>query len=235
MKKLLGFSVLLCLILLCFSTIVNADSFKVILTPDKNKLKPGDEVEVKIKISDINIGESGMNTLEAKLVYDESIFEKVEQEDISSKNNWSLTYNSEETEQKGKMLAMILSTGVKTEQEIGSIKLKVRKDLTSTTKTKQTEIKFNNISTNNGVSIINEENKVIPITLEFENVVEPTTPTQPSTPVPTVQPVTSEDKTVAEGSVPQTGTNEIVVLSVMAVITLIGTITFIRYRNIIIK
>ncbi|MBP3255339.1 MAG: hypothetical protein J6M60_02470 [Clostridia bacterium] len=237
MKKKLGILVVLCIMLLCFSTIVLADSFTLTATPDKSSLKPGDEVEITLKISDINAGTNGINALEAKLQYDESVFEKVSQDDVSSKNNWSLTYNDENTIQKGKMLAMILSAGVKNDQEIGGVKLRVKDDLTSTTLTKQTEVKLVNVSTNNGTAIINEVDKNIPLTLQFDKVVEASEVKQVdiNNQEPQVNENKTNDKTVAEGSVPQTGTNEVILLFIVGTISVIGIYTYVRYKKIIIK
>lgn len=168
MKKYIGIIIIICIFLFCFFSVVNANSFKLLATPNKTTLKPGDEVEITLKLADIDIGTNGINAVEAKLVYNENIFETVTQNDIKSMNNWGITYNGENTAQKGKILGIILSTGVKNDQEIATIKLKVKSNITSNAKTKETNINITNIITNDGSKLIYEEDKEIPITIEFD-------------------------------------------------------------------
>ena len=105
------------LLLILLPTQVQADSFKFNATANKNNVQPGETVTITLNVSDINAGELGINTVEAYLEYDSTIFEEVTQSDIESLNNWSITYNEEETEYKGKMLAVILQDGVTEDQK----------------------------------------------------------------------------------------------------------------------
>ena len=254
MKKFIVISIAL-IFLLSIVTVVNAESFSFIVSPNKTTLKPGDEFELTLKIANIDVGENGINAIEAKLQYDENIFEKVTQENITSLNNWSLTYNGEETTNKGKMLAMKLSAGEKTNQEIGKIKLKVRENLTNTTSTKQTNITVVNIATNNGTSLVNETDKEIPLTITFDKVSSGDTSSTNTNNSSsnnsnnnnnsTVNNSSNENKqssvsdlvkngdnTTATGNVPQTGINEIVCVSTLIIPTILGIAGYIGYKRI---
>lgn len=110
-------------------------------TPSSTKLNEGEEITITLELSDIKMGQDGINTFGGKLEYDENIFEKVTSDDISSQNNWSIAYNDEETAKKGTFLATI-NTGTSKNQVIGIIKLKVKTNL----KSQDTEIKFTSLS-----------------------------------------------------------------------------------------
>ena len=59
---------------------VKADTsttFKANLTANKTSIKAGEEITVTIGVSDINMGENGINTLEGKINYDTNIFEAI--------------------------------------------------------------------------------------------------------------------------------------------------------------
>lgn len=110
-------------------------------TPSSTKLNEGEEITITLELSDIKMGQDGINTFGGKLEYDENVFEKVTSDDISSQNNGSIAYNDEETAKKGTFLATI-NTGTSKNQVIGIIKLKVKTNL----KSQDTEIKFTSLS-----------------------------------------------------------------------------------------
>lgn len=110
-------------------------------TPSSTKLNEGEEITITLELSNIKMGQDGINTFGGKLEYDENVFEKVTSDDISSQNNWSIAYNDEETAKKGTFLATI-NTGTSKNQVIGIIKLKVKTNL----KSQDTEIKFTGLS-----------------------------------------------------------------------------------------
>lgn len=110
-------------------------------TPSSTKLNEGEEITITLELSEIKMGQDGINTFGGKLEYDENVFEKVTSDDISSQNNWSIAYNDEKTAKKGTFLATI-NTGTSKNQVIGIIKLKVKTNL----KSQDTEIKFTGLS-----------------------------------------------------------------------------------------
>ena len=69
-------------------------------TPSSTKLNEGEEITITLELSEIKMGQDGINTFGGKLEYDENVFEKVTSDDISSQNNWSIAYNDEETAKK---------------------------------------------------------------------------------------------------------------------------------------
>ena len=144
MKKVLISTLTLTLILILMLGLVScvqAASLKFTPTASTTNLKEGDEITITLNLSDIDMGEDGINSFGGKLVYDENIFEKVTTSSFSSQNNWSIAYNDEATEKKGTFLATI-NAGAKDNQTIGTLKLKVKKNIKSTT----TKVQFTELS-----------------------------------------------------------------------------------------
>ena len=71
-----------------------------------------------------------------------------------------MTYNDEAGAHQGNFLISNIVAGIKTEQKIGEIKLKVKKDVKEGT---NTEIKIKNITSNDGGEIVKESDKSISI------------------------------------------------------------------------
>lgn len=136
---------------------VSAASIKFTAAPSATTVDAGKTITISLKISDIDAGELGINTLSCVFKYDENVFEDVK---VTSKNNWSITYNDEKgNAQYGTLLAMLLSAGVKTDQDIGTITLKVKENA----KGKTGNINFTQIASNDGTNNIPVADKTIAI------------------------------------------------------------------------
>lgn len=119
------------------------------------ELNMGDTVSVKIEVNEINQVE-GINVIQGKLEYDKDIFEKVENEDFKLSNNWSIAYNDENTESEGKFILLNLAEGIKEDQEIGEVELKVKDNI----KTTDTIIKLSQMCTAEDDDVIELEDNV---------------------------------------------------------------------------
>lgn len=160
---------LMLIVLTTISTISLADtsmSFKATLSPTSKTLKPGEEIEISVNVSDIDMGEYGINALEGTLKYDKEIFETVKSSNIQSKNNWTVTYNDENSTKNGKFLAANLSSGVKENTTILTVTLKVK---TTLNQSKTTLIYFEDITSNNGTDLVNPGTKTVNVTINVEN------------------------------------------------------------------
>ena len=170
MKKVISSLTIIMLVLtIILPTCVLADSFNLSATLSKTQLAPGDEVTLTLKLQNIDMGESGMNAVEAKLEYDEDIFEKVTEDDVNGASAWSITYNDEDTNpDKGKMLAMTLKAGVKVDTTIGTITFRVKNQVSNDAINAAKPIKLKNITGNNGVELISDTDKTINYTVGVE-------------------------------------------------------------------
>ena len=138
----------------------NAASFTFKAEANKTEAKPGDEIVISMGISNIDMGDLGINAIEGILDYDDEVFEKVSRDDIGLQNNWTMTYNEEAGAHEGNFLISNIVAGIKTEQKIGEIRLKIREDAKANT---ETEIKIKDITSNDGGVLVKESDKSIVI------------------------------------------------------------------------
>ena len=114
-----------------------------------DEVKMGETVTLKLTVNQID-QKNGINILQGKLEYDKDIFEKVENKDFEVKDNWSIVYNDQDTDAEGKFIILSLTNGIKQDQEIGSVNLKVKDNIEST----NTTVKISEISTVENEKII---------------------------------------------------------------------------------
>lgn len=162
MKKLVAQIIIVILILGALGNTVQATSFNLGVTPDKESIAPGEELEITLDISNINLGDEGINTIEGMLEYNPNVFEKLENSNFASLNGWAFTLNSEESSQNGKFLGILLGEGIKTNQTVAKIKLKAKTEINDQT----TEVKIKDIQSNDGSNMVKEENKEIIVKIE---------------------------------------------------------------------
>ena len=222
----IGMMIIITMALVTVSNGASTSTFKASLTASTATLKPGEEVTVTVSVSDINMGTNGINTLEGKIKYDTNIFEEVKSSSRQSLNNWTTTYNDESSTLNGKFLAVNLSNGVKENTQIFSVKFKVKSDISETT---ETQIDFENITSNDGTDLINVGTKSVKLTINVENTgVGTQTPstnennTNNGNNTETNKNTTITDKTQSAGILPNTGKSItiIIAITILAVIVI---------------
>ena len=88
--------VIIAMLLVCVcATIANALSFSVIMEPSKRVVPASTEFTVEIKVSNLDVGTNGINTLSGNLIYDTAVFETIGESSIEGRNGWSHSYNPE--------------------------------------------------------------------------------------------------------------------------------------------
>ena len=166
MKKKILLTTTLLFTLMCLITNVNAaSSFEAEAKATTDILKPGEEVTITLSVSDIDMGTDGINVIEGKINYDRDIFEEIELTDIQTYNGWATTYNDEKSTSNGKFLSVNLSKGIKDDNEIISVKFKVKEDIKEKT---NTQIGFEDVTSNDGVDLINAGTKTVDLKIEVE-------------------------------------------------------------------
>lgn len=219
---------------------VYALSFKFKVTANKTEAKAGDEIIVSMEISDIDMGELGINAIESILDYDDKIFETVTREDITVQNNWTMTYNQEAGAHDGNFLVSNIIAGVKENQKIGEIKFKIREDVKQGT---TTEIKFKNVTSNDGGNLVKENDKSVAIKIIGEtkpenpsntNVISPIENTNTTQKVPNTTNNNTVKNVNQNNKLPYTGTTDFIKVAV-ALVTIASIIGYIKYKQIKIK
>lgn len=232
MKKIISFVTIL--MVLCVSaSVVNATTIKgftFTATPDNTEITAGESVTITITVGDIELGSNGMNTLEGQIGFDSNIFEALSEDDIVGQNNWSASINAEADNAKyGTFFFNQTSSGVKEETVVGSITLKTKTTIQEDT---PTVITITNIQSNDGIDLVPTEDEVITININAAtgtpdpevneipemNIItnEVKDPTVNEAETPNVM-VNKVDTTIKDGTLPQTGENVFIGMSVLAV------------------
>lgn len=201
-------------------------SFKFTPAPSATEVKNGDTVKIALKLSDINVGDVGINTFSFKLNYDENFFENVS---ITSKNNWTITYNDEkDNEEYGKVLAILLVSGVTDDQEIGEISLKVKNNIEA----KSGQVKFTEVTTNNGTSIVSETDKTVTVNIKEEPKEDENDKNNEGN-----QEKPDNNKTDPDGNntskdpIPQTGVSQNALIIAIVTTSLVAVVSYILYKR----
>ena len=132
-------------------------SIKTTLNANMIELRVGQDVTVTLNLGNYEDIKNGYNAYKATLVYDQNIFEKVDQDDFGSLNHWEeLQYNSV----TGEFVA-IKKIGSKVLENVVQIKLKVKNTVPAT----KTTIKIKDIVTSEGKKDIFIQDKNIEVNI----------------------------------------------------------------------
>lgn len=219
--------------LITVSNGASTSTYKASATASTTTLEPGEEVIVTIAVSDINMGTNGINTLEGKIKYDTNIFEEVKSDSIQSLNNWTTTYNDESSTLNGKFLAVNLSNGIKESTQIFKVTFKVKSDISET---KETQIDFEDITSNDGTDLVNVGTKSVKLTIKAESTPIPEEPsknennTNNENITETNKNTAITDKTQSATKLPNTG-KSIAVVFILLVAVIVLIILGIKNKN----
>ena len=217
--------------ILMLGTMVEAESgssFKATVSSTKTSVKSGEEITITVSVSDIQMGEKGINTLEGTLQYDKDIFEEIKSSNIQSQNNWTITYNDESSTLNGKFLAVNLSEGIKENTDIFSIKFKVKKDITES---KTTQITFNNVTSNDGKDLVNIGTKSVNIKINVDEEVKEEPKNQIKD---NIKNTTIVDNTKSKTILPKTVISKIILIIISLISLVVITLALIcrKYKDI---
>lgn len=160
-RKILKISIVVMLLVCVCATIVNALSFSVTMTPSSKVIPASTEFTVEIKVSNLDVGTNGINTLSGNLIYDDKVFEPIGESSIEGRNGWSHSFNPEND---GKITLTKMSF-VKTDEEVFQVTFKTKSELTDNTKGL---IQFKGVTASNSVSSITASDVSIEITIGEE-------------------------------------------------------------------
>lgn len=147
MKKIFVIKVIIIAILLIIacSTIVSALSFTATMTPSSTTVAESSEFTVTIKVSNLDVGQNGINALSGYLKYDTTVFEVISESSIEGLNGWSQTFNPD----NGK-ITLTKTSFVKSEESVFLITFKTKSGISG----KSGPISFTNILASNSAQEI---------------------------------------------------------------------------------
>ncbi len=263
MKKNVKILLISLLILSIISITGSVSAFSVEMKLESSsKIKPGNTIEVMLKISNIDAG-NGINAIGATLEYDKNVFDEVTQDSFVGVNSWSIGSYSTETQ----ILTILRSSKVNTASDILKLTLRVKDNANVNSST----IRYKEITTSGGSPLdggtgdidVQEVSVTIPkdtstnteqppVTNEVTtNTTTNETTTNTTTNLTTntmqgtntVNTNTTKTNTVktntnngsASGKLPQTGENIGGIIAGVSIIAVIAIVAFIKYRNLDIK
>lgn len=142
-KKVFKVLIMITVLAIAISTVVQAASFTASMTPSSTTVAPETEFTVTVKISNLDVGSNGINSLSGYLTYDTSVFETINESSIEGVNDWKPTYTSE----NGK-ITLLKTQFVKTEEAVFQITFKTKSETDLKNKTSG-QIKFGTIIASN--------------------------------------------------------------------------------------
>lgn len=128
-RKLCVVTLILILLINILAVNVKAISFSTTMTPNNTKVPAGGEFMVTVKLSNVDVGDDGINTYSATLGYDSEVFEPLTGSSVEGSNSWMSAYATG----TGK-ITLTKTTLVKSDEEIMEISLKVKEDVADGTK-----------------------------------------------------------------------------------------------------
>ena len=239
-KKILKIAIIAMLLICVCSTLVSALSFTATMTPSKKVVPESTEFTVEIKVSNLDVGANGINSLSGHLKYDKNIFETISESSIEGRNGWSHSFNAEND---GK-ITLTKTSFVKTEEEVFQVtfKTKSKEDLAEV-ENKKGMIQFTGITASNSASDITANDISVEITIGQEeenpgstatNGTLQVTPTANTTNTNTntnkVAPYVGSTNTTEE-SIPHTGVEDTVMYLMFAVIA-VAIVFYIKFERI---
>ena len=228
-KKFLKISIVTMMLILVYSTIVNALSFTATMTPSSTTVAESTEFTIAIKVSNLDVGQNGINSLSGYLKYDTSIFEVISDSSIEGLNSWSPTFNSE----NGK-ITLTKTTFVKSEESVFQITFKTKSGVSGKTGT----ISYTNIVASNSEQEISAADISTTITVGSA-----TTNTQTIVPIVpannttknvinnTARYNTVNSASEIDDEIPYTGTED-TVMYMMVVVLALALIFYIKFQRI---
>lgn len=162
-KKFFKIAIVMVLLVFVYSSVVNALSFTATMTPSKTTVPESTEFTVSVKVSNLDVGANGINSLSGYLKYDNNVFEKIGDTSIEALSGWSVSYNAENDK-----VALTKTSFVKTEESVFQVTFKTKSEVAA----ESGKIEFTNILASNSASDINASDISITINIGEESTEE---------------------------------------------------------------
>lgn len=155
-SNVLKISIIAIMLVFVYTTVVSALSFTPVMTPSSTVVAEATEFTIEVKVSNLDVGDNGINTMSGVLEYEDKVFEKISASSIEGLNSWNPTYNAE----TGKITLTKLEF-VKEEEKVFQVTFKTKTGISGQTG----EIKFVDIMAANNSSEINAQDISTTITI----------------------------------------------------------------------
>ena len=144
-RKFLIIALVVVLVIALLVNTVNADSFIATITPSKTTVAESTEFTVTVKVSNIDAGENGINSISGIFSYDTKVFESITSSSISGLNGWQPNYFPD----TGKIV-LLKTSFAKNDEDVLQVTLKTK----ASTAGKSGVISFKSVTASNSNSDI---------------------------------------------------------------------------------
>lgn len=144
-KKVFSIILIITLIVFAMTTAASALSFTATMTPSATTVAEASEFAVKIRVSNLDVGTNGINSLSGYLKYDTEVFETISESSIEGLNGWTAKFDAS----TGK-IELTKTSFVTSAQEVLNIAFKTKSDVSG----KSGTISYSNIVASNSESDI---------------------------------------------------------------------------------
>lgn len=155
-KRILKVTIIMIMFTLVYVTIANALSFTATMNPSSTTVAESTEFTVVIKVSNLDVGTNGINSLSGYLKYDKDVFETITSSSIDGLNSWSPEYSSDSDK-----ITLTKSTFVKSEEGVFQVTFKTKSGVSGQTG----KIQFTNVVASNSDSEIQAQDVSTEITI----------------------------------------------------------------------
>lgn len=135
-KKFLKIVIIMIMLVITYSTIVNALSFTATMETNSTTVPEATEFTVTVKVSNLDAGPNGINGLSGYIKYNKDVFETINESSVEGINGWNAQYASD-----SQKITLTKTTFVKTEESVFNVTFKTKTAITG----KEGLIQFNNI------------------------------------------------------------------------------------------
>ena len=149
-RKFFKIAIIAVLLVCVWSTLASALSFTATMTPSSKVVPASTEFTVEIKVSNLDVGANGINSLSGYLKYDDKVFETISESSIEGRNGWSHSFNAEN---EGK-ITLTKTSFVKTEEEVFQVTFKTKAKEELESEDAKGLIQFTGITASNSASEI---------------------------------------------------------------------------------
>lgn len=243
-KKILKLTTIIMLLVITYATIASALSLTVSMETNNTTVAESTEFTVTVKVSNLDVGDNGINSLTGTLKYNKDIFEEITDSSVEGLNGWSSTFEKD----TGKIVSTKQSF-VKSEESVFNITLKTKEKVTG----KEGIVEFTDIKAQNSDTQIEAPNISVTIHVGTEsgNTANTSNTGNSATIIPvsnnTAKNNTTNNTTnntannatksyinaanVLDDNIPETGVKDTVSIAILAVI-IVAIIVFIRIERI---
>ncbi len=120
-NKLLSIVIVMLLMISMVAMNAYAVSFTATMTPSATTVKEATEFTITVKVSNLDVGANGINSLEGYLKYDTDVFENISESSIEGLNSWVAKFD----ETTGK-ISLTKNTFVTSTQEVFQVAFKTK-------------------------------------------------------------------------------------------------------------